>query len=255
MVSSARPVHLFDVVRALNLPGLQACYDARDISSYPGTGITLFDVSGSGYDFTFGDGATPTTYPAFTGTAGMPSAYLAGTSTGGYLTGASANPSWVEDIHKDNASFSLVALVAPASYAAPQTIASTQIGTTSAGFRFIIGTSALQFGVGNGAGAALALTSSTAHGSPARAIFAVSVDEAAATGFLAVNSTITSFTSTYLSPSAGSAANTIQQMVRSNINQPFLNGSGNIGFVGFAPALTQAQYQLLFQYLRQPFGI
>jgi hypothetical protein len=86
---------------------LKLCFDAGDASSYDGSSQTWLDTSGNGYDFFRGttSGAAAND-PTFNGSAG-------GLSVNDYFSfdGAdvfqydSANETWMQNLHKDNAIF------------------------------------------------------------------------------------------------------------------------------------------------------
>lgn len=81
---------------------LKLCLDANDANSYGGSGQTWLDVSGGGYDFTFGaDTGSSTDDPSFV--SGSPS-YMSA-EAGDYFEYDSANETWMENLHKDNATY------------------------------------------------------------------------------------------------------------------------------------------------------
>jgi hypothetical protein len=107
-----RPINtkMIDEITNLGLTsGLKLCLDAGDAASYT-SGQVWLDRSGGGYDFNRGsgsgaDGADPT----FNGVAGRQSSEEYWSFDGGdYFTYDSANPSWVESLHKDNATFTII---------------------------------------------------------------------------------------------------------------------------------------------------
>lgn len=88
---------------------LQLCLDAGDIASYTGSGLKWLDVSGNGCDFFKGDDGT-THAPTFVGFPGDRGSYwfLNGSAFFRYDT---TNETWMQNLHKNNAIFSYVALI------------------------------------------------------------------------------------------------------------------------------------------------
>lgn len=92
---------VMDVLTDLGLTsGLRLCLDAGDIASWPGSGTKWLDVSGGGYDFTI-TGAT------FSGAAGSLSGSKWSLDGGDYFTYDTTNETWMENLHKNNQSWSI----------------------------------------------------------------------------------------------------------------------------------------------------
>ena len=122
---------LLAILQKLGLTtNLKLCLDVADGRSYPGSGTTLFDLSGGGYDFVFGDGATSTTYPTFGG-----GTYLSGDG-GDYLTYDSASETWMNDFAKAGAAISLIGIVHVPSDAATDIFATDGNTPAERGFEF-----------------------------------------------------------------------------------------------------------------------
>lgn len=104
------PTTMIDVIRHLGLTsGLKLCLDAGDVSSYSGSGQIWNDLSGGNYFFTRGANTNASSDdPTFNGVAGRQSASEYWSFDGGdaffYNT---TNPGWIENLHKDNAIWSL----------------------------------------------------------------------------------------------------------------------------------------------------
>ncbi len=88
--------------------GLQLCLDAGDAASYA-SGQVWSDVSGNGYHFNRGTGSgADAADPTFNGTAGnMSSSEFWSFDGGDYFTLGQANPTWVNNLHKDSAKFAM----------------------------------------------------------------------------------------------------------------------------------------------------
>ena len=88
--------------------GLKLCLDKGDANSYA-SGQSWLDVSGNGYDFFLGaTGGAEASDPTSNGTAGgrSPEEYWSFDGVQ-FFRLASANPTWVNNFHKDNAKFTL----------------------------------------------------------------------------------------------------------------------------------------------------
>lgn len=225
VVAQAGSLSLFAAITSAGLTtNLKWCGDASSAASYS-AGQKWLDLSGNGYDFFLGDdGTVEGDDPIFVGTPG-------GLSSGEYFTGDatprgfvydSANEAWMENLHKDNAIWSGVALVYLGS-AAPGglTLFCTMDNGNNTGARWEIGghaankQSALVTKTGNvsvmGAGSKIADTALT---QPGWHFIGVSVNEpaGAASGFLYKDGgydqvgAADTFDATYTAPSAGAAS-------------------------------------------------
>jgi len=65
--------------------GLQLCVDANDVSSYPGSGTTWYDLSGNGWNFTLTGNIT------LVGTQGKDAVFHTGGTTSDYISTTSFN--------------------------------------------------------------------------------------------------------------------------------------------------------------------
>lgn len=222
MMSAARmqvaghthPWNLRAALTALGLTsGLKLCLDTGDGQSYT-SGQSWLDRSGNGYDFFRGatSGAAADD-PTFNGT---PNKYSSGEyfsfDGGDFFRYDSANETWMHNLHKDNAKFSLIAFCffVPASAI---TLFSTAQLTTDVGMSYTYGSGGHNLFVVNGSGSA-ALNMSGGLGSSDNAwhMVGISTDEAigAAGGFHYRNGSSGTFASAYTSPSAASATSTAE---------------------------------------------
>jgi hypothetical protein len=250
--------NMMNVIRRLGLTqGLKLCLDAGDEASYSGSGQTWSDVSGNGHHFYRGatsgsEGSDPT----FNGTAGRRSAgeYF-GFDGGDYCVLAAANPAWANNLHKDNAIFTLAAWVYFAGGVGIQGIISTLSsgGDTGLALRFI--TNQLQFVVLNSSSNVLngsrgGLSLNAWH------FVAFSMNEAANSRILMVDGSQTAASATYSSPSSGNATGTLTIGSQGGANQMIENG-GRVGsaLIWEGRDLNAGELKALFLATRGKFGI
>src|SRR5690349_1915490 len=105
------------VIQQLGLTtGLKLCLDAGDSASVAvGSQAKWLDVAGNGYDFYRGSSAAgDAAEPTFNGTPGNLSASEYFSSDGGdNFTYDSANESWMDNLHKDGAKFTICCWIWP----------------------------------------------------------------------------------------------------------------------------------------------
>jgi hypothetical protein len=251
-----RPRQSFiDTLTRLGLTnGLKLCLDAGDAASYT-SGQKWLDRSGGGYDFFRGvDGTATTDDPTFNGSAG-------GLSTGEYFafdggdwfTYDTTNETWMQNLHKDNSKFTILAWIWCNGFATGAGIfGGTEGNIGSVGVDLAVSTSAvLQTRVRNGTGAN-ALSDNTVATVPSGAwtFVGASVDEAVGAngGFSVINGTQALFNSTFSSPSSSNATVTYQIGARGNNNFPMPSGNRIAFFaVWEGVALTSAQVQSIYE--------
>lgn len=223
------------------------------------SGPIWFDVSSNNYDFyrgtaTSGDAAEPTFV------AGPPPNWSFGGGHNFSYTG-SPNATWMQNIHKANAKYSMVTLVNFATDFSFQGIAgSAQASVASnVGFYFWRGNdNALVFGISANKVSSLALQYVSVHSVSAGAwhVLGVSVDEDAGWGFMAIDGVIEKFTSTYLSP-VNSDSTFIMRLGSVGNGQISMTSGGLMysfsAWEGFA--LTPDQYFTQRANLRRIFGV
>lgn len=242
--------------------GLKLCLDAGDINSWPGSGQQWLDTSGNGHDFFLGaDGSATSSDPTPTGTAGGLAAgnYMAHDG-GDYLTLAAANPSWVQNLHKDNAKGWGAAWVWVGTSGAQGVFGNSAGSTSNVGFIWQVNPSVdHSILVVNGSGTVI---NQNAGGSGLAIsqwhFLAFSIDESVGSNGLVfvTNGSSVSRTSTYASPSASDATFTSQIGARGNANSPLGNG-GRIAMLcmGGGVAPTAAQILALRSATRGRFGV
>lgn len=250
---------LFEILTSLGLTSnLQLCLDAGDSASYS-SGQSWLDRSGNGYDFFRGTtSASQATDPTFNGTAGaIRSTEYWSFDAGDFFTYDTTNETWMENLHKNNAVHTLLCWVYPGSVATNQAMAGT-VGATGSGTGFgfqIDAGAALLFQARNAGVVALNVNTTATFSATAWQMGAVALDEAAATGTLQINSTQESFTSTYSSPAAGAASQTMQIGARGNAQTPLVANSRMAMFAAWSSKLTDAQLLSIYTATRGRFGV
>ncbi len=101
---------LMDVITNLSLTAnLKICLDAGTLDSYT-SGTSWLDLSGNGYDFTFGTAAgAGSDDPTFNGVAGnLTSAEYMSYDGGDFFEYDTTPEAWMETLHKNNAVFTII---------------------------------------------------------------------------------------------------------------------------------------------------
>jgi hypothetical protein len=250
------------IVRKLGLStNLRLCLDAGDDASYA-SGQPWLDTSGNGYDFNRGSGSgSDAADPTFTGTAGRRSSGEYWSFDGGdYFTYDTTNETWMQNIHKDSALFTIVTWWYRAS-----TDTSSIMGTNGGaanvgtGFHLLHGSGSVLVRCINSTVAALDVTLSTVTvPATAWAMLALSINEAAgasgSTWFC--NGASETFNATYSSPASGNASQTLQIGARGGGNNPAASGARCASFMAWeGRALSIGEIQALFQATRGRFGV
>lgn len=225
------------IVHAGLTSGLHICLDAADPASYDGSSQTWTDRSGNSTDFFRGaTSGSEATDPTFNGTSRV---YTNGTyfsvDGGDYFRKAAANSTAINNLHKNNAAFTLLWFMrTPSSFAAAPGLFGTSAGATAKlGVDIIIQSDGtLQFGAERGVGGSGALleNSTLTLSTGTDYVLGLTVDEAATTGAWYYNGSTESFTSTYTSPSASNATHTAEIFAIGNGVLPMGSGGRLYGF-------------------------
>lgn len=242
--------------------GLQLCLDAGDAASYS-SGQSWLDTSGNGYDFFRGaTSGAEASDPTFNGTAGRRSSGEYWSFDGGdYFRYDSANETWMNSLHKDNAKFTMMAWMYTGNIAVGSPVMCSAVNTTQVGILWQIGSSERsEFIACTGSGAALANTAPAGLAMPVSdwGCLALSLDEAVGAngGLWFMNGLISGFTSTYSSPSASNATNTMELGAKGAGVDPCENTTKLGMFAAWSGvALTQTQLNALYQTTRGRFGV
>lgn len=250
---------LIQIIQGLSLTsGLQVCLDAGDAQSYT-SGQPWLDRSGNGYDFNRGaTSGSSSDDPTFNGTAGGLSSNEYWSLDGGDdFTYDSANETWMEALHKNNAIFTCIAAVYPGSNSNSQGIFGTTGNTNSRGVRFQLdATGFLRFRNINISSTVIDETSTLSYAASAWQIVGLSLDESnASSGLFFNNGSTDAFDPTYTSPSSSAAQNTMQIGAYGNDNGQMQSGSRIACFAMWNVALTSTQIGNIYTALRTRFGI
>lgn len=229
------------------------CLDAADPNSYSG-GQKWLDVSGGGYDFFLGADATASsTDPLF-----ISKKQGFQFDGGDYFLYDTTPESWMDNIHKDNAVFAILAWIynpAPSF----QGIIGNMTLTTEVGFAFHCGAGVPTFTVVNGSGIACNLSFTSAPITTARwSMVALTLTEATgAGGAIGFCSGAThALTSTYTSPSASAGTNSLA-IGAQKAGAAFLPNGARVAMLAMweATALTVTNLNAIFNATRGRFGV
>lgn len=256
---------MYQHIRRLGLlNGLKLCLDAGDAGSYNSAVQTTkwLDTSGNGYDFyrgtsTGGDAAEPT----FNGTAGKLSSSEYWSFDGGdYFLYDTTNETWMQNLHKDNAKFTVVSWIYPAGATSNAILGTASNLATNIGITHFVNTSNGTVGlqIRNGSGSNVINTADgTSITGGAWNFTGVSVDEAAGTGIIIANSEVNTFTSTYTSPSASNATYTMQLASSGNGATSPIRNTGRLAavMVWESVTLTEGQLRAIHHATRWRFGV
>lgn len=267
LASGAGGMTLLGAIQSAGLTSnLVLCLDSGDAVSYT-SGQSWLDRAGSGYDFFLGaTGGAEASDPTFTGTAGNLSAYWA-LDGGDYFTYDTTNEAWMQNIHKDNANFTILSVCYRGTAGAGVTsVVGTSAGNANTGFFY--STSGVDgtpfFRVKNAGADAIAKGGLTELTASAYNITAVSLNEATGAGggfhwlngaYNQVSGPSDTFDSTYTSPASGNATFTMQIAALGNAGSPSQSGDRMACVAVWTTALTKAQLDSLYALLRGRFGL
>lgn len=252
----------FEIITGLNLTsGLKLVLDAGDASSYT-SGQSWLDLAGSGYDFFRGDdGSATSTDPTFNGSAGgLSSSEYFSFDGGDYFTYDSSNETWMEDMHKAGAAFSIMQWVYLTSNNTAGFWGTAEANTTQVGVVFRTGsggTTVLQIPKGTG-GLAFSHGSSLTVPTSQWALVGLSLDSSdGSTGVRHfVNGSSEAASGTLSSPSSSSATYTARVAALGGGGGRFQSGSRlAAAIVWEGVALTTAQMENVFDGTRDRFGV
>lgn len=206
---------LINTIKNLGLSsGLQLCLDAGDANSYS-SGQKWLDLSGNGYDFFRGsDGTSQSSDPTHNGTPGGQSVSEYWSFDGGdYFTLDETNPTWVNNLHKDNATWGFCFWMYVASSLpslAGLLFGNNRTNNSAVGVSaFLRSNGTLRIGSSSGGGTATVFNSTATASTSAWVFFAAGIDEGANSGFLQINATQEDISAAYSSPSTSAATYTL----------------------------------------------
>ena len=250
---------LLQILTDLSLTSnLKLCFDAGDSASYGGSGQTWTDRGGT-QDFWFGaDGGSSTDDPSFNGSPGGLSSSEYMGSNGGDFFRAKAQPAFIQNVHKNNARWAGFAVVYQTGNNALGITGTTGTGSPAVGFDWILNSGVQTLTVGTGGAAALYKPCDSVVGANVWNFLAVDVDEAtgAGGGFFRKNkaydqvSSSDTWDATYSSPSASSAAQTVEIGARGNGDIAMANGSQKACFAFWqGGGITEAEFDAIYDAL------
>lgn len=256
---------------AITTAGLAAstvfCLDAGDSGSYSGSGQTWADLSGNGYDFFLGaTGSAASDDPTFNGSAGaLTNAEYWSFDGGDYFRYDAANEATFESWHKDNASFTFIAVLwTPATPGASATlIGDPTSGATGPGVRWFV-QSSNKMSVNVRTASANALTTQTtdaALGADAWHFVALSMREAAAVGFMYLDGSYhqvgsaDAFDATYTSPSAASAPYKLEIGAAGNATNAMRSGQRLAAVAALDTFTTKAELDDIYNEIKARWGL
>lgn len=212
--------------------GLEACFDAADLRSYPGSGQYWNDISGKGVNFTLGTADTvQASDPTFVGTVNDLGAYFQGDG-GDIFRISGGNTPFFNSMHKAGAVFSFAAWILLSDNTNANFPLFGMDGTSSASRGVDLrwnASNVLNFYVHRGAGGSPSLSQPHGGTIPENtwSFIALSIAETiGANGLsIAINDDLRTFTSTYTSPTASDATYPMELCAGGNGAGPMVNGS------------------------------
>lgn len=204
---------LISILTTLGLTsGLKAALDAGDASSWPGSGQTWLDTSGTGSNFYLGTSSgTDSADPTFNGTVGgLSSSEYWSFDGADYFTVVGGNPAWVNTMHKKSAKVAWASWVRPASVNL-QTIFANLNNNLGAGIGFaayLRAEGTFRVRVRGNSATAKEITTSATYTANNWLFVSGRIDESESSNGASVglNDTFEDFSSTYATPSTSDAA-------------------------------------------------
>lgn len=250
-------------IRGLGLASdLALCLDAGDINSWPGSGQKWLDVSGGGYDFYRGAGSgSEGSDPTFNGTPGGQSSNEYWSFDGGdYFTYDSANETWMNNLHKAGAQFTIISWWNFAIGSGAVGLAATEGANDSkigfADWKNAVSGGSRVFQIKNGSGTSYLSAGMGAMPSNAIICLGVSYDQTILSVTSMLNGSFSSPTPTINgSPSSSNASYTMQIGAFGNGTLPQVSGTRIYNFAMWTRALSQGELGAFFENSRGIFGV
>ena len=259
-------VTLFTVIQNVGLTAnLEVALDAGDATSYT-SGQSWKDLSGNGIDFFRGtDGTAEASDPTFNGSPGKLTLNEYWSFDGGdQFRYDSANETWMQNMHKNSALFTLLTFVYLGS-TSNQGIMGTGTGSADVGIEYRTKAAEEQeLRIFAGGSTSITKRTDAAVSTGAFHMLALSIDEATGAGggffykdgaYDQVGAADT-FDATYTAPSAASATYTLELGSRGNTSQNLTSGSRMACFAAWeGTALTKANLDDIWSRMRDRFSI
>lgn len=257
LVPLPRPAMRITAKMALAMCGIAATFilDIGDSNSSDLSAQQVSDVSGNANHWNRGStSGAEATDPSLNGTAGGLSRneYL-GFDGGDFLTPAGSH-TYDDDLHRDGATFSLLAYFYPGAVSAAQDLFANTNSATLQGIEFLISATAnVQIIVNNGTGVARSQSSGGANVTASAWHFlATSINEngGAAASFLIHDDSLTSFDAAYTTPGVGNpnTAPEIGGRGGTSVTRIILNG-GRLAILVLVRSAVSTGQQRLFRAL------
>lgn len=253
-----------DILTSLGLTSnLQICLDAGAVASLPAASTKWLDLSGNGYDFFRGTTAgVDTTDPTINGTAGeLSDAEYLSFDGGDYLRYDSANETWMENLHKNNAIWSYCTWVYVSTVGTANSVlwGTGRLSATQRGVNSHVQVNAkLSVLVGNGSGGA-ALSRISAADVPTGQwnFLAVSIDETNNVdgAKLVINEIEESFAAAYTTPTSSAAAAVMEIGAAGAGTSPVKANYRMSGFMMWTRALSFAEFNSIYEATKGRFGL
>ena len=239
---------------------LELVLDVGDSTSYTG-GQSWADLSGNGYNFYRGaTSAAQASDPTFNGTAGNLSSSEYWSFDGGdYFTYDSANETWMNNLHKDNASFTILMTFYGASIGSTQILCGTNAGSgAEPGFIiYLESTSDVRFFCCNDSEIVGVAASALVPNGSAWNILSLTIDEGNSDGRIFLNGSTYSYDGSYhfATPTTNNAFTTMQIAAGGLGGSPVYSGTRMGVFMAWSNALSSAQNANICDAIRGRYGI
>ena len=250
---------LIDIIRGVGLTsGLKVCLDAGDAASYT-SGQSWLDRSGGGYDFFIGTtGSSTASDPTFNGTAGrLSNAEYFSFDGGDNFTYDSAIETWMNNLHKDSAVFTMLAWVYHVTGTGGGLFGDNAGATTNVGIGWRATTgNVLRVNGGNGSGSIINQSTTATLTGSAWNFVAIAMTEASSGLLMQINGTQETFSAAYSSPTASDASIT-PQIAGMGSSQVLQASGARMGAFAIweGVALTAAQLNTMREATRGRFGV
>lgn len=248
-----------EVVAQLGLTtNWKLCLDAGDATSYT-SGQTWSDISGGGNHFYRGGGSgTESSDPPFNGLVGTqaPSPYWSFNDNQWFTLVAASNPTWLINLHKNNAIYSGFAWLYMASAARHGILSTAGSQVANTGFSFLVDENQKNhIFATNGSGSYTSIAGAITVPLNQWVYCGVSVNEGTGSGIFQMNDQQETFNSTYTSPSTGNPSFKAQ-VAASGANDYTFNSGSRLAMVNFweGTALTASNLDSLYQATRRRFS-
>jgi hypothetical protein len=263
--ASAVDVSWLGILSKLDLTtNLELCLDAGSSDSYT-SGQKWLDQTDNGYDFHLGAGSGASSDdPTHNGTAGdLSSTEFFSFDGGDLFTYDSSNETWMNNLHKDGATFTIAGWYFTGTVNDDHPLFGTGAATTGIVVK-AHGDGTVRINVYNGSSSQLEITTSDAMSDSAFHFFALSLNENGGSSgsffyldgdYMQVSSANT-FNGAYSSPSTG-AASTMEIGGRPGSGSPdkLLNGDRMAGFMAWSTNLSKANLDAIWAEQKERFGL